>query len=160
MDYEKLMLEVKNKYFPELKDVKVKIKVIGKFGMVFWKIIYGFEPFMLGSKNAIYYNKRKIKKFNKKILSTIFAHELSHALQEKRLNWYKKIISFIKYFFSINYRSKYEKEADRTAIKKGFGKDLISARKLINKIYKKNEVEKRRKVYYSPEDLEKLVYRK
>jgi hypothetical protein len=153
MDYEKLMLKIKNKYFPELQDVK--IKPMGRFHLKFLKITHGLTPDMATYRKTIYYNKKTCRNFNIKELSGVFAHELAHILQKKKLNWFQYIVFLLKYD-----ASKLEKQADRIAIRKGFGKGLISARRNKEKTLSKKELDRRRKIYYSPEELEKLVYSK
>ena len=110
MDYEKLMLAIKNKYFPELKDVK--LKPIGKFEMKILRRMHKFTPDMVAYKKAVHYNKSSVKNFNNKELGGIFAHELAHLIQTKKLNWFQQIIFQIKAGTSLSYRSKLEKEAE------------------------------------------------
>jgi hypothetical protein len=169
MDYEKLMLKIKNEKFPELKDIDVKVKPMPK---IFTKVVnskifrkFNLTPLMsivLGKH--IYYNDGLIKKmkYNNKIIISIFAHELSHAIQnkkEKKKNQFQNILNItiksIKYYFIVSYRSKHEKEADRIAIKKGFGKGLIMFREWKNK-----KTRNKKSVYYTAEELKKLVYKK
>jgi hypothetical protein len=179
MDYEKLMLEIKNKYFPELKYVKVRVKPLWILNIRLLDLI-SFRPLMWIFGNTIYYNPKMIKnrRYDRKILSAIFAHELAHVIQYNRLklNWFQKIIRMIRewigYIFDKEYISKIEKEADRIAIKKGFGKLLIKHRnsgesriKKIKSTWIRKKVKKIydsriNKIYYSSKDLEKLVKKK
>lgn len=161
MDYEKLMLKIKDKHFPELKDVNIKVKPLWILDLkILDKISYRPSMYVVG-KN-IYYNENMIKrkKYSNRTLRTIFAHELAHVVQSKRFNWIKIIIHAIKYYVDRKYTSKIEKEADRIVIKKGFGKDLIRMYKISEKNSSKTKMRWVKKVYYSSKDLEKLVYSK
>lgn len=167
MDYEKLMLKIKNKYFPELKDVNVHVKPLWILDIRLLDLI-SFRPLMWIFDKTIYYNKAAIKRkrYNNKILTGIFAHELAHILQHNRLklNWFQKIIRLLRGWtstiFDKKYISKIEKEADRIAIRKGFGKNIMLVRRNNEKTLSKKELDRRRKIYYSPEDLEKFVHSK
>jgi len=175
MDYEKLMLKIKNKYFPELKDVDVHVKPLWILNIWLLDLI-SFRPLMWIFNNNIYYNPSVIKKrkYNKKTLSAIFAHELAHIVQNnrRRLNWFQKIILILKEWestiFDKKYISRIEKEADRIVIKKGLGKLLIETRKSekdeklgkIHRIMKKKYYSRVNRIYYSDKDLEKLVKKK
>lgn len=151
MDYEKLMLKIKNNYFPELKDVTVRVKP-SKFKFFRISVMGTFPPI----KN-IYYNEQKIKKYNNRNLQALFAHTLAHIAQTIKLNLFQLIYFHLRYLINLNYRSKIEKEADLLVIKKGFGESLVTARKLTNKLESKNERERRKKAYYSIKNLKKLV---
>jgi len=54
-------------------------------------------------------------------------------------------------------KRKVEQEADRIAIERGYGKELIQTRRLAIRDYDEERVDKMKKVYYWPDDLERIV---
>ena len=117
------------KIFPEVKksfpEIKSKLKVFSKRSFMWSSPITG----------NVYYNPKQIKGFSKTALKGVIAHELAHQVAYKQMCCLTKLFFKIKYK-NPNYKRKVEREADKIAVKKGFGKELI---KLIQESYKKFE---------------------
>ena len=80
MDYNKLLQELKQKHFPELKNREIILK---KRDQKNFMTAYPLN-------NYIYYNETIMKKCNPKARDAALIHELYHKLQFGRMNLLKR----------------------------------------------------------------------
>lgn len=116
MDYEKLMLQIKNEYFPELKDVNVHLKPLKILdSKIFEKI--SFRPLMWVFMKNIYYNEKGMKRrrYDDGCLRSILAHELAHIIQTIKMNWFQEILFNIHTIIDRKYNSKIEKRSGQNS---------------------------------------------
>ena len=104
----------------------------------------------------IYINPR-YNIYNDFELKGLLAHELSH-LEDwvVKGRWYT-FINSLKCGFSDSYKAKYEKETDKKAICKGYRKELKAQREKRYTIKDKN-LNKLKKFYLTPEEIDEFVY--
>lgn len=89
---------------------------------------------------------KRSRKYSTNALKGLLAHELSHLKNSTKMGFHKKIIYFIKWYFSKKTKAKYETMADLLLIEKGYGKEysqfLRESLKGKNKNYLKEKLEK------------------
>ena len=138
--YNKLLQDLKNKYFPELKTVKINIKPLRILKKVFMITL----PF----SKTIFYNKNVIKNCDEKVLKAVLIHELYHILQFQKLNIFQKLIFVPKYHIIENLRIKHELEAHTAVILRGFGEELIELNNFVKSRYTKKIWDEKLSNYY------------
>ena len=87
----------------------------------------------------------------------LFSHELAHMVSYHRRSLLDRISFIWNYYFSKAARRKVEHEADRIAIERGYGEELVLIRTLAIRDYGEERVERMRGVYYWPETLESII---
>ncbi len=150
-DFEKIYNELKKTSFI---DTPKKSKLIFKDMQVF-----GYSsPFSLN----LLININKINKYQwpKEAVIGLFAHELSHMVSYERRSFFGRMLFIWNYPFSVAKKQKVEHEADRIAIERGYGSELVQSRVHGFRDYDKKRVEKMKKVHYWPETLEKIISNK
>ncbi|MFQ5913921.1 MAG: hypothetical protein ACE5JS_12120 [Nitrospinota bacterium] len=121
--------------------------------------VFGYaSPFSLN----LFININKLNKYQwpKEAVIGLFAHELSHMVSYERRSFFSRML-FVRYYpFSVATKQRVEHEADRIAIERGYGSELVQSRIYGFRSYDKKRVEKMKKVYYWPETLEKIISKK
>lgn len=140
-NYKKLVKEIRKKSFPEIKKkiVILKFKIpLGSMGVFY--IIPGIHLMLIHPKNDLIPKKQVIG---------ILAHELSHLSIDDKNNYFQNFIDVFKYWItSQKWRIKCEKDTDRLAIRKGYGKELLASRIAYEKKLKKKKKGKNILKYY------------
>ena len=136
----KLFNEVKKK-FPE---VKSRLKTFNKKSFMWSSPITG----------DIYYNEEQIRKFkfSEDALKGVFAHELSHQVAYKNMNFVSRILFKLRYK-NFNYKKKIEREADTITVKRGFGKELIRLYEETEKKFDKKRALKIKRTHLRVEEI-------
>lgn len=146
--YQKIVKKLVEKSFPELKNVKIRIcesdhnkfksaSADAYYYVLFWKIRLG----------------KRVRKFPKKYIIAILAHELCHISIFQKRNFIKKIIFFYFILFLRKYREAEERNTELLEIQKGYGKELYSFRKYALLIADKKARERIKKYYLSPKQI-------
>jgi predicted SprT family Zn-dependent metalloprotease len=150
MELEKLVRDIQKKHFPELKDMVIQL--IPKESL---NTTMEVSPF----SDNVRFNPAKVKANTDEENWATIGHEFCHFVQYRKMNFFQKVAHYVRVGLlkDIKHLSKIEKEADRMAIKKGFGPALVKARRKGDKMASKKFLAIRRKIYYSPEELEKLI---
>lgn len=116
--YYKIMNEQIEKSFPKLKKIKIVIiEKDKKYRAKAQHMPWGFKITM----------SKKLRKFPRKSWRRILTHELCHLEIFSEQNWIKTNIEFIFYLLFKKVRKKVEKEANILMIKKGHGKEIMTA---------------------------------
>jgi len=145
-----LLDKLKQKYYPDLEKIKVKLKP-SKF---LKKIFMISLPF---SKN-IYYNDKVMQKCSNKILRAAIMHELFHIRQFKRLKRWQKIFFIPKYHIGKKLRIKHELEAHVEVAKMSFGEELIQLNNFVKSRYPEEVwINKWSKYYLSEEKIREIM---
>jgi hypothetical protein len=136
MEIQKLFYEVRNS-FPNIKSGLISFKK---------------ESFMESSPltGRIYYNKNQLEKFNfsKKALIGALAHELSHQVDYKRKGFLSRLLFKKKYKRNLKFKEESEKNADRIAVQRGFGNELIQLIKESEQKFPKSRFENKIKPFH------------
>lgn len=141
--YQKIINKLIGKNFPELEGKKIHIFENKKVHAT--AAVTKF-PFFL--KLTVNY---RVRKYSKKLLMGIFAHELCHFEQWERHPWdYYFLQGFRVTFKKLNI--KMEKETDKRAIKKGYARELYSQR-LSRYRSKSISFDKLKDLYLSPREI-------
>ena len=140
-DYKKIVKEMRKKSFPEIKGkifiIKFKLP-IGSMGMLC--LIPCMKFIFIHPKN----DKKPVNQ-----IRGILAHELSHFSRFGKKSWIKSFVNAFRYWItSKKWRTKEEKETDKLTIRKGYGKELFSARFELEKNSKENSKYKKFLKYY------------
>ena len=118
--YRKIIDELVEKSFPELKNNKIYIKEKN----VKYRAHVSYFPW--GMRIIV---SDKLRKFPEKIVKRILVHELCHLELFLNQGIIKTNLVYLAYLISQKVRKKTEAEAIILMIKKGYGKEVIEARK-------------------------------
>ena len=119
-NYERILKELSEKHFPLLKNKKIYIKEKeAKYRAKVSHLPWGFKITM----------STKLRKFPEKSWKRILTHELCHLEIFSKRSWIITNIEFIFFLLSKKVRNKVEREANILMIQKGFGKEVLTARK-------------------------------
>jgi len=149
-NYRKEVNDIRKKSFPELKGIILIIKI--PFPIPGAAVVW-----LLPRLNLLAFST-KCKILSKNVLRGIIAHELSHFSIFQKNSW----IDFWKFFFTAtkNEKVKMEKAADRLAIKKGYGKELIATKKKAKQLLIGTRWEHYLENYLTEEGVRKSMKRK
>jgi hypothetical protein len=154
---EKILDEIINGSFPELKNKRPNVKTFTSENTYF-KSQFSVVNLLTFTKikTIIFVNPKVFKKnAPDEGIKAILAHELAHSLYYKRKNRFQLLglVSLI----GENFTLKFERRADLTAIERGYGEGLIKYREwLYQNIPPKSVIEKKRN-YFTPEEIEFLI---
>lgn len=118
--YEKILNELIKKHFPLLKNKRISI--------VEKEIEYRAKASHFPKRFKITLSTQ-LRKFPEHKVKRILTHELCHIEIFSKHSWIKTNIEFVFYLLSKKVRNSVEKEANILMIQKGFGKDVLVARK-------------------------------
>jgi len=134
-----------SKAFP---DIKSKIKH------------FSGKSFMWSSPitKTIYYNKNQVEsmKFSKIALKGAIAHEMSHQVAYHSLSFLGRLIFKFRYK-DFRFKRDVERKADKIAVKRGFGKELIKFFKELENKFEKQRLIKIKKTHLSIKEIQKLI---
>ncbi len=152
-NYKKIVSDLINKSFPELK--KEKIKIIELKGRIFW-FLGGFT--VRGIKKDFILINSKLQKLRILELKGVLAHELCHVVDLRGKNFIHYWILIIPYLlnkvFGGSLIRKIENKTDKETIKRGYAKELYSFGKSMEKRYSKKVLSKSySKGYLSPKEI-------
>lgn len=151
-DYNKQMQEMIKKSFPKLKNKRI------------WIYESNNTKFKSASADTYYFLffwrirlAKRLRTYPKNYIKAILAHELGHVEIFQKKNLIGKAIHNVIYFLSRRYREKEEKNVDKLAIEKGYGKELYLFRKYNLSIADEKTKEKIRMYYLSPKEIKKYI---
>jgi hypothetical protein len=122
--YQKIVDNIISESFPKLEEEEVKVEEKDMDSKA-------RARFTLSGKK-IFVNKR-LRKYSNKILKGLFVHELCHFKlnKEKRFGWFRSKIDIFYCYLSKAHVKDIETAVDKLAIKKGYKKDLLLTRKIL-----------------------------
>ena len=128
--YSKIVNELIMKSFPELKNFKIILfeSNAKRFEKHSADIFYGFFF-------AVIRVSKKVRKFPRKALVGLFAHELSHFTIFHNRRPFQKFLAGFNYLTSKKHHKKEERDTDRFAIKRGYWKELYFTRVKKKEVY-------------------------
>ena len=149
-DIEKIFLQVRNKSYNDLNSLsKLRIEKMGFSGYS--------SPFT----GDVYINLDVINDnvYSKDAIIGTVAHELAHQVSYRRRSFFGKVIFLWNYYLSLKKRRIVEDEADRIAIERGYGRELIVETKTT---YRRFAKDKKmlifiKKAYMSPNEIKQLI---
>jgi len=147
-DYQKILKNLINKSFPELKNKKIFISESDnkKFKSVSADAYYFFLFWRIRLS-------KRLRKFHKSHIVAILSHELCHISIFHKRSFIEKIIFFYFLLFFKKFRTREERATELLQIQKGYGKELYLFRKYNLSIADKKRKEKIKKYYLSPEEI-------
>ena len=136
------------KSFPEINS---KIKPFNKKSFMWSSPITG----------NIYYNKEQVKniKFSRTALKGALAHELSHQIGYKEMNFIARLLFKLRYQ-NFDFKRKIERQADTIAAKRGFGRELIQLLKESEHKFERKRFLKIKKTHLSVDEIKQLMDKK
>lgn len=145
--YRKLVREIREKSFPEIKGIICIIKIPFPIpgACVFW---------LFPRVNLLAFSTQ-CKILNEKVLVGIIAHELSHFSIFQRGTWFK----FLKLYFTNTKKQavQNERKTDKLAIKKGYGKEMIATKITAKKLLKGTKYERHLDNYLSANEVRDYI---
>lgn len=154
---EKIVKELVNDSYPQLKNARIKVKTFNSRADYF-RSRFSFSRFLTFRK--LHYLILVNPKINKtdappEGIRAIIAHELAHIDYYRRHNCFE-LVGLVA-LQSNSFTARFERGADLQAIKRGYGAGLIEYRKwLYNNIPAENVSAKKRD-YFSPEEIETIL---
>ncbi len=149
--YRRIMNEVREKSFPNLKTKWILVSEIISLNS---KYSAGIVDFIFFKWIALF---KRCRNYSDDSIKALFAHELAHADIINKMSFPKKL-KFIVWLFSKRVRAKFETEADKLTIKKGYGIGLIKLKKEANKGKTKRQlVEKQKEGYLSVKQIKQYM---
>lgn len=151
---EPVIREVQNAAFPELATVKIAVRAF-RSNSDYMQANLSVRHLLFGRRMAY------VVRVNPALVSlqapaasirAIAAHELAHVVFYNRgSRW--RLIGMVRYGLSSSWRSRFEQEADRTAIRRGFGKGLADYRSWLYGHIPAKHVPSKLRDYLSPEQI-------
>jgi len=118
--YQKIVNQLVKKSFPTLKGEKIIVKE----KKAKWRGYVHYFPW-----GMFVYLAEKLRKFPEASVRRIAFHELCHLEIFKRQGWVRVNLGYLLYLMSSKHRYKVERETNILMIKKGHGKEVLTARK-------------------------------
>lgn len=154
---QKIISEVVEKSFPELKSKTIKVKTF-QSDSDYFRARFSFGKYLTFQKMQyiVFINPRAFtKNAPENGTRSIIAHELAHVLYYAERNRFE-LLGLVN-LSSKNFTQKFEHRADLEAISRGYGDGLKEYRDwLYQNIPQKNLAEKQRD-YFSPEEIDKVM---
>ncbi len=149
--------EIAKRSYPEINLQKIKIKSFDS-DTNFFKARFSYTRFLTFQKmRHIIYVNPKFYSLNASENATrsIIAHELAHILYYTKKN--RLELLGLASLASGSFTIKFERKTDLVAIKRGYGEGLIEYREWLYKQIPKNEIESKKKNYFSPEEIRMIL---
>ncbi len=144
-NYRKLVNEIREKSFSEIKGVIWIIYIL-------FPIPGAAVEWLIPGVNLLAFSTA-CRKLDRKVMRGIISHELSHFSIFQRGTWR----DFLKFRFTASHVQsvKNERNTDKLAIKRGYGKEIIATKKKAKKLLKGTRWEKMLDNYLTVEEVEK-----
>ncbi len=150
--YRRIVKELIDESFPKLKNDKIFIFNFLPFA-VFIAMVLDVSIF-----KAIFISRKRIKIYSKEERKAILVHELCHIERHKGKNFFQKTFHIIKYILFRKIRFNEENNTDILVIKKGYGKQILSATLKLRKKYTKNRLKRiDARGYLTPEQIKSYI---
>ncbi len=154
---QQIINEIAQKSYPEIKLKKIKIKTFSS-NSNFFKARVSYTRFLTFQKmRHIVYVNPKVFQLNAPLegIRAILAHELAHVLYYTEKNRLE-LLGLVR-LTSESFITKFERKADLEAIQRGYGEGLIEYRKWLYQNIPQNNVESKKRDYFSPEEIELIL---
>jgi len=153
----RIVSEVIEKSYPELKTEKIEIKIFQSDSNYF-KSQISVSRFLTFQKlhYVIFVNPEVFRRnAPEDAIRAILAHELAHVLYYQRKNRFELL--GLASLADKSFTAKFERKADLETIARGYGEGLISYRKWLYENIPAKAVEAKRRDYFSPEEIDLML---
>jgi hypothetical protein len=153
----KLVGEVIEKSFPELKQAQIEIKPFQSESNYF-KSQFSVSRFLTFQKlrYVIFVNSEVfLRNAPENGIRAILAHELAHILYYKRKNRFQ--LTGLAGLTDKSFTAKFERKADLEAIARGYGEGLKSYRKWLYENISLKSVGSKKRDYFSPDEIDLML---
>jgi hypothetical protein len=155
-DFSKLLTETRAKFFPDLDRVSIKITQL-KASSYFLQAQPAKSSFLKKAAKRSYEVQLNDKLLecppDNKSLEAILVHELMHIRDYQKMSSIKMADFATKYLLDRKFRTTYERETDRSAMKLGLGSGLSGYRTWIYQWLTPDQLKTKKRYYYSPEEI-------
>ncbi len=154
---QKLVGEIVEKSFPELKDAKIDVKTFASQSDYF-KSQFSFSRFLTfrQMRYIVFVNPKVFEKNAPDDgVRSIIAHELAHVLYFKKRNRLE-LLGLVN-LTSKNFTQQFERKADLEAISRGYGEGLKSYRNWLYQNISAMKLEEKKRNYFSPDEIDLLL---
>ncbi len=153
----KIVGEIIEKSYPELKPAKIEIKLFQSDSNYF-KSQFSIARFLTFQKiSYVIFVNPEIFRRNapENGIRAILAHELAHVLYYQRKNRFQ--LFGLAGLTSKNFTAKFERRADLEAIARGYGEGLKSYREWLYQNIPLKRVKAKQRDYFSPEEIDLML---
>lgn len=154
---QKLVAEIVEKSYPELKDKQIEIKkFVSKSD--YFQSRFSFGRFLTFRRmNYIIYVNPKVYELNapENGIRAILAHEIGHVLYYSRKNRVQ-LLGLVN-LSTKGFTQKFERRTDLEAIKRGYGVGLIAYRNWLYENIPMKSVDAKKRNYFTPEEISAIM---
>lgn len=154
---QKLVGEVVEKSYPELKNAKIEVKTFASESDYF-RSQFSFSRFLtFRQMHYIVFVNRQVFEKNAppEGVRSIIAHELAHVLYFKKHNRFE-LLGLVS-LSSKNFTRQFERKADLEAVSRGYGEGLKLYRMWLYQNIPANKLNEKKRNYFSPEEIDLLL---
>ncbi len=154
---QKLVAEIVEKSYPELKDKRIEVKSF-KSESDYFQSRFSFEKFLTFRRmNYIIFVNPKVYELNapENGIRAILAHEIGHILYYSRKNRVQ-LLGLIN-LSTKGFTQKFERRTDLEAIKRGYGEGLIAYRNWLYEHIPAKNIESKKRNYFTPEEISAIM---
>jgi hypothetical protein len=154
---EKLISEVIEKSYLELKGSKIKVKTFQSDSNYF-KSRFSLSRYLKFQKlNYVMYVNPEVftKNAPENAVRAIIAHELAHVLYYRQKNRFE-LLGLVS-LTDKSFTAKFERKTDLEAIKRGYGEGLIEYRKWLYQNIPAADLRAKKRDYFSPEEIDLML---
>jgi hypothetical protein len=156
---QKIVAEIVEKSYPELKDKRIEIKSFASKSDYF-QSRFTFGRFLTFRRmNYIIYVNPKVYELNapENGVRAILAHEIGHILYYSRKNRVQ-LLGLVN-LSTKDFTQKFERRTDLEAIKRGYGEGLIAYRTWLYENIPLKSVDAKKRNYFTPEEVSAIMKR-
>lgn len=158
--FETLIENTKNKYYPELLDQKIIIKTF-KSDSYFLQAKPLTKSILKNKLKRIYGVYLNLNLLvcppETEALEAILAHELEHIVDYSKKTNLQIINQGLKFVTNFDYRTIYERQTDEKVLKKGFSAGLIKYRQWQYQRLNEKDLKFKKIIYYTPEEIDQWL---
>ncbi len=154
---QKLVAEIIEKSYPELKDKRIEIKSFASKSDYF-QSRFSFGRFLTFRRmNYIIYVNPKVYELNapENGVRAILAHEIGHILYYSRKNRVQ-LLGLVN-LSTKGFTQKFERRTDLEAIRRGYGEGLIAYRTWLYENIPMKSVDVKKRNYFTPEEISAIM---
>jgi hypothetical protein len=154
---QKIINEVIEKSYPELKSKRIEVKTF-QSNTDYFRARFSFNKMLTFQKMRyiIFVNPQVFtKNAPEKGIRSILAHELAHVLYYAERNRFE-LLGLIK-LSAKDFAQKFERGADLEAMARGYGEGLTEYRKWLYQNIPLKNLEEKKRNYFSPEEIELML---
>jgi Zn-dependent protease with chaperone function len=152
--------QIKHNYFPDLKDIDLKMEVLRSDSYFFQTCIKTTTVFRSPLKRTygVQVNEKVFEcSPTKKAIEAILIHEISHIRDYIQMNLLALERFAVRYAIDSKFHARYERQTDEAALKLGHAEGLKEYRFWVYQWLNKKQLKAKRRIYFTPEEIDYWV---